>query len=35
VPHRNELEAAPTLPITWLDTSSGDQFVFLLRREDL
>ena len=30
------LEAAyPALPFTWLDTESGDQFVFMLRREDL
>ncbi len=34
--NRDELEAAyPTLPFTWLDTESGDQFVFMLRREDL
>ncbi len=34
--NRDALEAAyPTLPFTWLDTESGDQFVFLLRREDL
>jgi ribosomal protein L3 glutamine methyltransferase len=34
--NRDALEAAcPTLPFTWLDTASGDQFVFLLRREDL
>lgn len=34
--NREALEAAyPTLPFTWLDTASGDQFVFLLRREDL
>ena len=34
--NRDALEAAyPTLPFTWLDTSGGDQFVFLLRREDL
>ena len=34
--NRDVLEAAyPTLPFTWLDTESGDQFVFLLRREDL
>ncbi|MFO7682277.1 MAG: glycosyltransferase family 39 protein [Chloroflexota bacterium] len=25
----------PTLPFTWLDTAGGDQFVFMLRREDL
>jgi len=30
------LEAAyRALPFTWLDTASGDQFVFMLRREDL
>jgi len=34
--NREVLEAAyPTLPFTWLDTAAGDQFVFLLRREDL
>ena len=34
--NRAALEAAfPALPFVWLDTSSGDQFVFLLRREDL
>ena len=34
--NRDVLEAAfPTLPFTWLETSSGDQFVFLLRCEDL
>ena len=34
--NRDALEAAyPALPFTWLDTESGDQFVFLLRREDL
>ena len=34
--NRDVLEAAyPTLPFTWIDTESGDQFVFLLRREDL
>ena len=34
--NREVLEAAyPTLPFTWLDTSGGDQFVFMLRREDL
>ncbi len=34
--NRDVLEAAyPTLPFIWLDTESGDQFVFLLRREDL
>jgi ribosomal protein L3 glutamine methyltransferase len=34
--NRDALEAAfPTLPFTWLDTSGGDQFVFLLRRDDL
>ncbi len=33
--NREALETAfPQLPFTWLDTSSGDQFVFLLRRED-
>lgn len=34
--NRDALEAAyPALPFTWLDTAGGDQFVFLLRREDL
>jgi ribosomal protein L3 glutamine methyltransferase len=34
--NRDVLEAAyPNLPFTWLDTESGDQFVFMLRREDL
>jgi ribosomal protein L3 glutamine methyltransferase len=34
--NRAALEAAyPTLPFTWLDTAGGDQFVFMLRREDL
>lgn len=34
--NRDALEAAyPNLPFTWLDTSGGDQFVFILRREDL
>ncbi len=34
--NRDALEAAyPRLPFVWLDTSGGDQFVFLLRREDL
>lgn len=35
--HNQEaLEAAfPNTPFTWLDTSAGDQYVFLLRREEL
>jgi ribosomal protein L3 glutamine methyltransferase len=34
--NRAALEAAyPTLPFTWLDTAGGDQFVLMLRREDL
>ncbi|MBU4499257.1 MAG: 50S ribosomal protein L3 N(5)-glutamine methyltransferase [Thiobacillus sp.] len=34
--NRDVLEAAyPGLPFTWLETESGDQFVFMLRREDL
>ena len=33
--NRDVLEAAyPTLPFTWLETESGDQFVFMLRQED-
>ena len=35
-PNRDVLEAAyPALPFTWLDTEGGEQFVFMLRREDL
>lgn len=34
--NRDALEAAyPQLPFTWMDTSSGDGFVFLLTREEL
>jgi len=34
--NRDALEAAyPALPFTWIDTASGDPFVFMLRREDL
>ena len=34
--NRDVLEATyPHLPFTWLDTSAGDQHVFLLRREEL
>ena len=34
--NRDVLEAAyPALPFTWLETESGDQFVFMLRCEDL
>lgn len=34
--NRDALEAAyPDLPFVWLDTAGGDEFVFLLRREDL
>ncbi len=34
--NRDVLEAEfPTLPFTWLETESGDQFVFLLTREDM
>ncbi|MHB1188403.1 50S ribosomal protein L3 N(5)-glutamine methyltransferase [Thiobacillus sp.] len=34
--NRDALEAAyPALPFTWLDTESGEQFVFMLRCEDL
>ena len=34
--NREVLEAAyPRLPFTWLDTAAGDEYVFLLRAEDL
>ncbi|WP_415034094.1 50S ribosomal protein L3 N(5)-glutamine methyltransferase [Azonexus sp.] len=34
--NRATLEAAyPTLPFTWLDTAAGDEYVFMLRAEDL
>ena len=34
--NRDVLEAAyPNLPFTWLDVSSGEQFVFMLHRNDL
>jgi ribosomal protein L3 glutamine methyltransferase len=34
--NRGALEAAfPDLPFTWLDVSAGDQFVFMLHRNDL
>ena len=34
--NRDILEAAyPTLPFTWLDVTAGDQFVFMLHRNDL
>ena len=34
--NREALETAfPDLPFTWLDTEAGDDFVFLLRREEL
>ncbi len=34
--NRDALEAAyPDLPFTWLDVTSGDEFVFLLHRNDL
>ncbi len=34
--NREALEAAfPQLPFVWLDTSGGDEYVFLLRREDI
>jgi ribosomal protein L3 glutamine methyltransferase len=34
--NRDVLEAAyPNLPFTWLDVSAGDQYVFLLHRNDL
>jgi ribosomal protein L3 glutamine methyltransferase len=28
-------EAYPNMPFTWLDTSGGDQFVFIITKEDL
>ena len=34
--NRDALEAAfPDTPFVWLDTAAGDEFVFLLRKEDL
>lgn len=34
--NRDDLEAAfPNTPFTWLDTAAGDQYVFLLRRDEL
>ena len=34
--NQSELERAfPETPFTWLDTAAGDQFVFMLHREDL
>ena len=34
--NRDALEAAyPNLPFTWLDVSTGDQFVFMLHKNDL
>ena len=34
--NRNTLEAAfPDLPFTWLDVSAGDQYVFMLHKNDL
>ena len=34
--NRDALEAAfPTLPFVWVDTAGGEQFVFLLKRDDL
>ena len=34
--NREALEAAfPETPFTWLDTTAGDQYVFLLHRDDL
>jgi len=34
--NRDALEAAfPSTPFTWLDTSGGDQYVFLLHRDEV
>lgn len=34
--NRDALEAAyPTLPFTWLDTAAGDEYVFMLRADEL
>lgn len=34
--NRDALEAAfPVTPFTWLDTAAGDEYVFMLRREEL
>jgi len=34
--NRDVLEAAyPDLPFTWLDVSAGDEYVFMLHRNDL
>ena len=34
--NRDALEAAyPKLPFTWLEVSAGDEFVFMLHRNDL
>lgn len=34
--NRDALEASfPELPFTWLETTAGDQYVFMLRREEL
>jgi ribosomal protein L3 glutamine methyltransferase len=34
--NRDALEAAyPSLPFTWLEVSAGDEFVFMLHRNDL
>ncbi len=37
VGHNRDIMTAafPQLPLTWLDTTSGEGKVFLLRREDL
>ena len=35
VPGARVERAFPQLPMTWLDTSAGDDCVFLLRREEL
>jgi ribosomal protein L3 glutamine methyltransferase len=34
--NRDELEAAfPTTPFTWLETAAGNEYVFMLREDEL